>query len=157
MRVLMMISNSNTPVRELYGMALRDHYPNWSLSNMSGLPSNPGPIVGAYDALIYELGAANDPTRYKAALALWDEVKESGATRMVTHIEGPFRDGVVAELEGQGIVCVGAPFTPENVAAALDRIAPTPRKRKGAGESSRKEAETGERGGLFRGLFRRRE
>ena len=156
MRVLLMITNNNVAVREIYGMALRAHHPNWGLSHMSALPSNTGPIVSAYDALIYEIGAANDPKRYKAVLALWDELKGSGATRLVTHIEGPFREGVVAELEAQGVVCVGAPFTPDNVAAALARIAPVPKKRKEPKEPSAPGDEAGGCG-LFRGLFRRRE
>lgn len=161
MRILMMISNSNVAVREIYGMALREGHPNWSVSHMSGLPPDAGPIVTSYDALIYEIGSANDPRRYKAVLALWDEIKGSGATRLITHIEGSFSEGIVAELEGQGVVCVGAPFTPETVAAALARIAPTPRKGKEpkGTQGAKEQPAQGESGdhGLFRGLFRRRE
>lgn len=146
MRILLMISNSNVAARELYGLVLREKYPGWGISNMSGLPSNPASIIQAYDAMVYEIGPANDPKRYQAVLALWNEIKESG-TRMITHIEGPFREGVVAELEAQGVVCVEAPFTPETVAAALQRVAPAPKQRK----------DHGRRGGLLGGLFRRRE
>jgi len=163
MRVLLMISNSNVSVRELYGLVLRERHPTWGVSQMSGLPSNPAPIVQAYEALVYEMGAANDPKRYKAVQALWDELKESGKTRIITHIEGPFREGVVAELESQGVVCVDAPFTPENVVAAFARVAPASKQqrkdskdskdRKGSPE--RDKAEGGH--GLFRGLLRRRE
>ena len=168
MRLLMMISNNNIAVREIYGMALRERYPTWSVSHMSGLPPDAGPIVTSYDALIYEIGAESDPRRYKPALALWDDIKGSGATRMITHIEGAFSEGIVAELEGQGIICVAAPFTPENAGAALARIAPAPAPRKGKEAKGAKErptpaegAQAGESGGrgrgLFRGLFRRRE
>ncbi len=160
MRFLMMITNNNVAVREIYGMALRERYPGWGVSHMSALPPSAGPIVAAYDALIYEIGAANDPKRYKAVLALREELQGSGSkTRIVTHIEGPFREGVVAELEGQGVVCVDAPFTPENVAAALARIAPAPKKGKetkpAKGPAPEGDAAGGR--GLFRGLFRRRE
>jgi hypothetical protein len=157
MRVLLMISNSNVAVRELYGLVLRERYPTWGVSQMSGLPANPGPIVQAYEALVYEMGAANDPKRYKAVQALWDELKESGKTRLITHIEGPFREGVVAELESQGVVCVEAPFTPDNVAAAFARVAPAPRQQRKdrQGSPAQDKAEGGR--GLLRGLFRRRE
>ncbi len=157
MRVLLMISNSNVAAREFYGLVLRERYPAWGVSQMSGLPSNPAPIVQAYEALVYEMGAANDPKRYKVVQALWDELKESGKTRLITHIEGPFREGVVAELESQGVVCVDAPFTPDNVAAALARVAPaTKQQRKDRRESLAQDKAEGGRG-LLRGLFRRRE
>jgi len=160
MRVLLMISNSNVSVRELYGLVLRERHPTWGVSQMSGLPSNPAPIVQAYEALVYEMGAANDPKRYKAVQALWGELKESGKTRIITHIEGPFREGVVAELESQGVVCVDAPFTPENVAAAFARVAPASKQQRKdrkdrKGSPDRDKAEGGH--GLFHGLFRRRE
>lgn len=146
MRVLMIVSNSNMAVRELYTQVLREHFPGWGVSHMSGLPSDPLGIVSAFEAVIYELGTADDPRRYKAVLALWEEIK-GRPIHVVTHIEGPFREGVVAELEAQGIVCVGTPFTPQAVAEALRRVAPqrpvrAPRERgQGLGERVR---------GLFR-------
>lgn len=148
MRVLMMISNSNMAVRELYTQILREQFPGWGVSHMSALPSNALGIVSGYDAVIYEIGPADDPRRYKAVLALWEEIK-GRPIHIVTHIEGPFREGVVAELEEQGIVCVGSPFTPQAVTEALRRVAPqrparAPRERgQGLGER-------------MRGLFRRK-
>ena len=143
MRVLMMISNDNMAVREVYTSVLQSRFPGWGISHMSGLPPNPAYILKAYDVLIYELGKPDDPRRYKAILELWGELKELQRVRIVTHIEGPYREGVVAELEGQGIVCAGAPFMPQIIAEALQRVAPPSR------------AESPERGGRLRRLFRR--
>ena len=58
MRVLLMISNSNMPARELYGMVLRDRHPGWGIANMSGLPISPATIMKGFDVVVYELGAA---------------------------------------------------------------------------------------------------
>ena len=151
MRVLLMISNSNMSARELYGMVLRERHPGWSISNMSGLPISPATILKGFDVVVYELGAADDPRRYKAVLALWEEVKELGRLRMITHVEGPYREGIVAELERQGVICVGAPFTPETIAAAYERVAP-PRK----ATASPKDSGPG-LGDRLRGLFRRQD
>jgi hypothetical protein len=151
MRVLLMISNSNMSVRELYGMVLRERHPGWGISNMSGLPISPATIMKGFDVVVYELGAADDPSRYKAVLALWEEVKELGRLRMITHVEGPYREGIVAELEGQGVICVGAPFTPATIAEAFARVAPprrVPATQKNSGPSL---------GHRLRGLFRRKE
>jgi hypothetical protein len=149
MRVLLMISNSNMSVRELYGTVLRERHPGWGISNMSGPPINPATIMKGFDVVVYELGAADDPRRYRAVLALWDEVKELGTVRMITHIEGPYREGVVDELESQGVMCVGAPFTLEAIAEAFERVAP-PRKE----PATPKESGPG-LGARLRGLLRR--
>src|SRR5437588_11918052 len=103
MRILMMISNNNMAVREVYTSVLQSRFPGWGISHMSGLPPNPGYILKAYDVLIYELGKPDDARRYKAILALWDELKDLQSVRIVTHIEGPYREGVVAELAEQGV------------------------------------------------------
>ncbi len=118
MRVLLMISNRNMAVRELYTAMLGSRYPGWGLSHMSGPPISPATIAKGFDVLIYELGAPDDPKRYRELLALWEQIKELGI-RVITHIEGPYREGVVAELAGQGIIVVEEPFTPEHVVAAL--------------------------------------
>ena len=151
MRVLLMISNSNMSARELYGMVLRERHPGWGISNMSGLPISPATIMKGFDVVVYELGAADDPRRYKDVLALWEEAKDLRRLRMITHIEGPFREGIVAELESQGVICVGAPFTPETIATAFERVAP---QRKAT--ATPKESGPG-LGGRLRGLFRRKE
>src|SRR5438874_2258435 len=91
MRVLLMISNSNMPARELYGRVLRDRHPAWGISNMSGLPISPATIMKGFDVVVYDLGAADDPRRYRAVLALWAEVKDPGTQRMSTHVGGPYR------------------------------------------------------------------
>ena len=151
MRVLLMISNSNMSVRELYAMVLRERHPGWGISNMSGLPISPATIMKGFDVVVYELGAADDPQRYKAVRALWEEVKDLGRLRMVTHVEGPYREGIVAELESQGVICVGAPFTPETIAGAFDRVAP---RRKATATPKVSGPGLGDR---LRGLFRRKE
>jgi hypothetical protein len=145
-----MISNSNMSTRELYGMVLRERHPGWGISNMSGLPISPATILKGFDVVVYELGAADDPRRYKAVLALWEEVKELGRLRMLTHVEGPYREGIVAELESQGVICVGAPFTPETIAEAFERAAPPGMVPAGAKQSSPG------LGARLRGLLRRR-
>jgi hypothetical protein len=146
-----MISNSNMSARELYGMVLRERHPGWGVSNMSGLPISPATIMKGFDVVVYELGAADDPRRYTAVRTLWEEVKELGRLRMMTHIEGPYHEGSVAELERQGVICVGAPFTPETIAAAFERVAP-PRQ----ATATPKESGPG-LGDRLRGLFRRKE
>lgn len=149
MRVLLMISNSNMAARELYTRVLRAQFPGWGLSNMSALPPGAGHIIKGFDVLVYELGAPDDPQRYKSLLALHDEIKPLETVRVITRIEGPYREGIVAELEGRGIVCEAAPFEPETVAAAFRRVAPQPRQA----------APTHERPGLgqrLRGLLQRR-
>ena len=147
MRVLLMISNSNMAARELYTRVLREQFPGWGLSNMSALPPGAGHIIKSFDVLVYELGAPDDPQRYKSLLALHDEIKPLETVGVITRIEGPYREGIVAELEGRGIVCVAAPFGTETVAAAFQRLAPPQR------------ASSGPRPGLgerLRGLFQRR-
>jgi len=149
MRVLLMASNSNMGVRELYTTVLRESFPGWGVSAMSGLPSNPGSIVSGFDVLIYELNKPDDPRRFKDIQALWAEIK-GGPARMVTHIEGPYREGIVAELESQGVVCVGTPFGPETVGVAIARVAPASRvsqRRDKAGEAE-EQGEAGEAGEL---------
>lgn len=157
MRVLMMISNNNMGVRAVYTSVLQSRFPGWGLSHMSGLPPNPAYILKAYDVLVYELGKPDDPSRYKATLALWDELKELQTIRMVTHIEGPYREGIVAELQQRGIVCVDTPFTPQAIADALDRVAPQ-RRGKERTAASREDAPAPgpSPGGRLRGLFRSR-
>ncbi len=178
MRVLLMVSNSNMGVRELYTTVLREDFPGWGVSAMSGLPSNPGSIVSSFDVLVYELNKPDDPRRFKDIQALWAEIKD-GPARMVTHIEGPYREGIVSQLESQGVVCVATPFGPETVGAAIAAAAPAPRasrrrgkiaeageqvgagelreaaaSRDGAGASNGVGAGSGW-GGRLRGLFRR--
>lgn len=150
MRVLLMISNRNMAVRALYTAVLSSRHPGWGLSHMSGPPISPATIAKGYDVLVYELDAPGDPKRYRDLLALWEQINELGI-RVITHIEGPYREGVTAELAERGIIVVEEPFTLEHVAAALERAAPPPRKR-------RKEQADGEpeRRGLLRGLFRRK-
>ncbi|GEM_PF-1527308 len=154
MRVLLMISNSNMAIREMYGAVLRAHFPGWGVSNMSGMPPNPGSILKSFEVLVYELGAPSDPQRYRAILKLLDEVDKEDGLRIVTHIEGTFRAGIVAELESRDIVCVGEPFTPEAIVEAFRRVAPPARGAPKAGTTTR--AATGSAGGRLRGLFRRR-
>lgn len=153
MRVLMMISNSNMAARELYTLVLHQRFRGWGVSHMSGLPPNPGYIVKGFNVLLYDLGAPDDPRRYQAVLALHEEIKEIDWVRLITRIEGPYRDGVVAELEAKGIICIDTPFGPESVAAAFQRAAPRPTAAKGKKDGQDQAAG---RGGRLRGLFRRK-
>lgn len=153
MRVLLMIGNSNMAVRAIYGLVLREHFAGWGFSNMSGLPFSPGAIVKAYDVLVYELGAPDDPRRLAALESLLAEIEDLKAPRVLTHIEGPYRDGLVARLESRGVICVGTPFGPPTVAEALRRAAPQPTARPAPPAP---ESTPGGRGRL-RGFFRRKE
>ncbi len=156
MRVLLIIDNANMAAQELYNMVMRDSFPGWGVSRMSGLPQSPDAILRGYTLAIYEIGKEDDPRRYKGALALWDEIKDMGTVKMITHIEGPYRDAIVAELEEHGIVCVASPFGPETVQAALESVAPVVKKASARGEEVGKAArDAASRGGLLRGLFRR--
>jgi hypothetical protein len=154
MRVLLMISNSNMAIRDSYGTALRAQFPGWGVSNMSGMPSDPGSILKSFEVLVYELGAPSDPRRYQAILKLLDEIDKEDGLRIVTHIEGTFRAGIVAELESRGIVCVDEPFTQEAIVAALRRVAPRPRRSPEAGTAT--QAAANSMGNRLRGFFRRR-
>lgn len=154
MRVLLIIDNANMAAQEMYNMVLRDSFPGWGVSRMSGLPRSPDAILRGYTAAIYEIGKPDDPRRYRGALALWEEIKPLGTVKMLTHIEGPYSDGIVAELEEQGIVCIASPFGPTTIQAALESVAPPVRRRGArAEESGEKEAAT--RGSFLRSLFRR--
>lgn len=152
MRVLMMISNSNMAVREVYTLVLRERFPGWGLSNMSGMPPGAAGIINSFDVVIYELGAPDDPRRYQAILSLVDLLGAEVSRPIVTHIEGTFREGVVAELEGRGVIVVGVPFSPDTIAEALKRAVPTATTPK-AGEQAPPDSGFG---GRLRGLFRRR-
>ena len=149
MRVLLMISNSNMSARVVYTRVLRERFPGWGLSNMSGLPLSPPTIIKGFEALVYELFAPDDPRRYTALKALLNELTDLPHVRVITHIEGPYRDSIVADLEQRGVVCVGAPFGTETVAEALARIAPASR------QDARTDGES-TRGWGLRGIFRRR-
>jgi hypothetical protein len=154
MRVLLMISNSNMAIRDSYSAVLRTHFSGWGVSNMSGMPTDPSSILKSFEVLVYELGPPSDPRRYQAVLKLLDEIEEEDGLRIVTHIEGTFRAGIVAQLESRGIVCVDEPFTPEAIIAALRRVAPRPRGSPEADRTAR--AASNSMGDRLRGLFRRR-
>lgn len=145
----MMISNSNMAVREVYTLILRERFPGWGLSNMSGMPLGAAGIINSFDVVIYELGAPDDPKRYQAILSLVDLLGAEVRRPIVTHIDGTFRDGVVAELEGRGVIVVGVPFGPETIAEALKRAVPV-------ATAPKASEQDGSLSGRLRGLFHRR-
>jgi hypothetical protein len=153
MRVLLMISNSNMAIRERYSTVLRTHFPGLGVSNMSGLPTDPDSILKSFDVLVYELGAPDDPRRYQAILKLLGQLDKDTRLRIVTHIEGSFRAGIVAELESKEIVCVGEPFNQETIVEAFQRVAPRPRQARTSAAAGQAATSVG---GRLRGLFRRR-
>lgn len=87
-RILMMISNANVSIREVYTVVVQNDLPGWGVSYMSGLPDNPLSILAAFDVLIWELGQADAPDRLLALRTLARQLHEVGArTIIVSHVE----------------------------------------------------------------------
>lgn len=118
MRMLLMISNNNMSLRELYTMVLDSHPTGWVTSFMSGMPADVDAILSGYDAVIYELGAADSPDRV-------DVVKRmrSGGAQVITHVEGRQAAQRTEELESAGALVVANPLSPTHVSAAIDQLA----------------------------------
>jgi hypothetical protein len=124
MRMLLMISNNNMSMRELFTMVFDNHPAGWGTSFMSGLPSAIEGIVSGYDAIAYEIGRADDPAR----VATVQTLLKAGAT-VLTHVEG--RD--VAERESQlrtsGAFLVSTPVNQQHIVEAMDQLTASVRAR----------------------------
>lgn len=119
MRMLLMISNSQMSLRELYTMVLDSHRAGWITSFMSGMPGDPAAIAGGYDAVIFELGVPNARERVAAALDLCAR----GRVPVITHVEGREAGPWTQELRDGGVVVVANPVTGGSIGEALDAIA----------------------------------
>ena len=118
MRMLLMISNNNMSLREFYTTILDNHAAGWITSFMSGLPDNVAAIVAGYDAVIYEIGAADSPERVASVKA----VRATGIP-VITHLEGRQAAARAQELEAIGTVIVPNPLNGARIEAALDALA----------------------------------
>jgi hypothetical protein len=117
MRMLLMVSNDHMSLRELYTLAVENHGAGWASSFMSGLPAGAESIVAGFDAVVYELGSADGPSRVKDVKALL----RSGA-RVITHVEG--RDSVAKadDLRSAGAYVIPQPVTIAAVTGVLDAL-----------------------------------
>src|SRR5579862_9163702 len=97
-QVLLMISNNNLGLRELYAAVLSNEFPGWRVSYMTGMPERAVQIMAGYNLVIYELGKADDPRRIETARLLGDQLHESTTTALFTHLEGVVADHVVGDL-----------------------------------------------------------
>ena len=118
MRVLLMINNNNMALRELYSVMLDNHPAGWITSFMSGMPGGVEAIVAGYDAVIYELGAADKPERVAAAISL-----ATAGVPVVTHVEGRAAPQRAQELRQAGVLVVESPLNGQHLQETLDALA----------------------------------
>ena len=104
--MLLMVSNNHMGLRELYTLAVENQQAGWATSFMSGLPTGAESILAGFDAVVYELGAADGPDRVSEVKALL----RSGA-RIITHVEGRDSDMKAADLRAAGAYVVPHPVT----------------------------------------------
>ncbi|HWE60094.1 MAG TPA: hypothetical protein VHB98_00130 [Chloroflexota bacterium] len=117
MRMLLIISNNNMSLRELYTMMLDNHTAGWITSFMSGLPEDVESIAAGYDAVIYELGPADREDRVAAVRRLL-----STGRPVITHLEGRQAGQRAQELTGAGAYVVPNPVTSARIEEVLDAI-----------------------------------
>ncbi|HXT34063.1 MAG TPA: hypothetical protein VN837_00685 [Chloroflexota bacterium] len=117
MRMLLMVTNNQMSLRELYTLAVENHPAGWAISFMSGLPDGADSIVSAYDAVVYELGPPDSPRRVTDVKAL----RRTG-TPVITHLEGREAPARVEELRAAGAQIVPYPVTIDGIAQALGAL-----------------------------------
>lgn len=118
MRMLLMVTNNQMSLRELYTLAVENHSAGWATSFMSGFPEGVESIVSAYDAIIYELGPPDSPRRVSDLKAL----RRTG-TPVLTHLEGREAPARAEELRAAGVQIVPFPVTVAGITQALDALA----------------------------------
>ena len=136
MRMLLMVSNNQMALRELYTLAVDNHPAGWATSFMSGMPEGVNSITSAFEAVVYELGAPDNPDRVKAVRAL-----RQGGAEVITHLEGRQAAEYAEELQAAGAHVISHPVTIAGVTQALDDLAgkgKSPHKRVGLGERLRR-------------------
>jgi hypothetical protein len=136
-----MIGNNQMALRELYSSVLDNHPGGWVTSFMSGMPGAIESIVSGYDAVIFELGAADGPERVPAVKAL----RQTGTT-VITHVEGRQAPQQAEELRKLGLYVVESPVSGVHIEHVLDQLVQARRD----GTAGPKRARFGER---LRGLF----
>jgi hypothetical protein len=117
MRMLLMISNNNMSLRELYTIVLDNHTAGWITSFMSGLPEGVESLVVGYDAIIYELGPADREDR----VAVVQRLLRTGKP-VITHVEGRQAAQRGAALRESGAYVVANPVTDARIAETLDAL-----------------------------------
>ena len=125
MRMLLMISNNNMSLRELYTTMLDNHRAGWITSFMSGMPGDVESIVSGYDAVIYELGAADKEDRVATARKL-----RATGIPVITHVEGRQSAQRAAELAAAGVFVIPNPVTGAHIDETLDTLVEQIRKTK---------------------------
>jgi hypothetical protein len=148
-RVLLMISNSNVTLRELYTAVLSNEFPGWRVSFMTAMPERHLEIMAGYSLIIYELGRADDPARLDAVRALGDQLRDYRGTVLYTHLEGLLPDDAVADLSAHNVHAGAGPMSWQGLAADL-RAATAPPPDALAGRAA-----TPGLLGRLQGLFRR--
>jgi hypothetical protein len=116
--MLLMISNNNMSLRELYTSVLDNHPAGWTTSFMSGVPSAIESIISGYDAIIYEIGPADALERVAAVKSL----RRAGAVT-VTHVEGRQAAQRTEELQAAGAYVVANPITGARINETIDGLA----------------------------------
>ncbi|HVA91560.1 MAG TPA: hypothetical protein VNL71_17160 [Chloroflexota bacterium] len=117
MRMLLMVTNNQMSLRELYTLAVENHRAGWATSFMSGLPGGAEAIVSAYDAVVYELGPADSAQRMTEVKAL-----RRAGTPVITHLEGREAAARTEELRAVGAQVIPHPVTIEGITQALDAL-----------------------------------
>lgn len=121
--MLLIISNNNMSLRELYSAVLDNHPAGWITSFMSGLPDSMESLVAGYDAVIYELGPADKEERVGAVNRLLKTGKP-----IITHVEGRQATQRAEDLRAAGAHVVANPVTGAGIEATLDAVAATLRR-----------------------------
>jgi hypothetical protein len=112
-----MVGNNNMSLRELYTSILDNHPGGWVTSFMSGMPGAIESIVSGYDAVIFELGAADGAERVSAVKAL----RKTG-TAVMTHLEGRQATPQTDELRKLGVYVVENPLSATHIEQTLDHL-----------------------------------
>jgi hypothetical protein len=138
-----MVGNNNMALRELYTSILDNHPGGWVTSFMSGMPGALESIVSGYDAVIFELGAADGAERVPTVKAL----RQAGTT-VITHVEGRQAVQQAEELRKLGVYVVENPMSGTHIEQVVDQLVQAMRD----GTVGTKRVRLGER---LRGLFSR--
>lgn len=133
MRMLLMVSNNQMALRELYTVALDSHSAGWATSFMSGQPSGMDSIASGFDAVVYELGSAETAERVRAVKGL-----RRNGIEAITHVEGREAAAWTTELHEAGALVVPHPITVAGITETLDALL-------GQGRSGKKRVGLGER------------
>ena len=152
-QVLLMISNNNLSLREVYSAVLANEFPGWRVSYMTAMPERHQEILASYTLVIYELGKADDPRRIEIVRVLGDELRAPGGPTVYTRLEGFLPANVAAELAEHNVRVSTGALSWEGLAQDLRQVAGRPPE----AQATPPEGSSAGRGVLGRlgGLFRR--